>query len=215
MLVTFEHDMLVPEDGLIKLLDTPAPVVYGLYMLRHGAYCVNAFLHIENSPNPHKSMTYLPRAYKEAEKRGWARVSGVGMGFTLFRRKVLEMFDFRASGDSYPPDWAISVDCTKYGIKQICRFDVKCGHIETNGLTVYPTYESEAGMVKVKILKQFFSGELYKPGQITFIPADKIDDFFRAGYIEVLSGPDMPAVKILNKPDVEFTKKVKRTRSKK
>lgn len=212
-LITFEHDMLVPKDGIKKLLEVPAEkaqVVYGLYMLRHGAYCVNAFLHIEGSPNPHKSMTYLPRAFKQAEQRGWAQVSGVGMGFTLFRRKVLKRFAFRASGDSYPPDWAISVDCTKHGFRQICRFDLKCGHIDSNCLVVYPTAtQGEVHMAKVKIMKQFVSGELYLPGQVVDIPLEKLDDFIRAGYVQVMSEPDIPAVKIMRKPDKKTSKAVK------
>lgn len=208
-LVTFEHDMIVPKDGLIKLLATDAPIVYGLYMLRHGAYCVNAFLYIDDSPNIQKSMTYTPRRYAMAERRGWARVSGVGMGFTLFRRQVLEMLDFRASGNSYPPDWAIAVDSTKFGLKQICRFDVKCGHIESNGLPIYPTIEGMEQMTKVKILKQFVYGQLFTPGMITKVPSDKVDDFMRAGYIEILSEPDEPAVKIVRKPDKRSTKTIK------
>ena len=208
-LVTFEHDMIVPKDGLIKLLHTDAPIVYGLYMLRHGAYCVNAFLYIDQSPNLHKSMTYTPRRYAAAERRGWARVTGVGMGFTLFRRGVLEMFDFRASGTSYPPDWAIAVDSTKYGLKQVCRFDVKCGHIESNGLPIYPTKEGMEQMTKVKILQRFVHGEVYEKGMITNVPSEKVDDFYRAGFVEILSEPDKPSVKILNKPDAKSTKAIK------
>lgn len=142
--VTFEHDMIVPEDGLVKLLETPAPVVYGLYRLRHGAQCVNAF---SGGLDIYKSMTYMPNEYEAADQRGWAQVSGIGMGFTLFRREVLERFDFRRSGDNYAPDWAIAEDCIKYDIKQVCRFDVKCGHIENHGLVLYPD-ERELRMVR-------------------------------------------------------------------
>ncbi len=208
-LVTFEHDMLVPKDGLIKLLEVPVPIVYGLYMLRHGAYCVNAFLYIQDSPNLQKSMTYTPKRYALAEAKGWARVSGVGMGFTLFRREVLERFNFRASGSSYPPDWAIAVDCTKYGMKQICRFVVKCGHIEKNGLTLYPRRDGLDSMTRVKILQRFVYGQMFEPGAIVNVPSEKVDDFFRAGYIEILGDPDTPAVKIVRKPDKKSTKAIK------
>lgn len=208
-LVTFEHDMLVPRDGLIKLLEVNAPIVYGLYMLRHGAYCVNAFQYIDDSPNIHKSLTYSKQRYAKAESRGWARVTGVGMGFTLFRREVMELFNFRPSGSSYPPDWAIAVDATKYGMKQICRFDVKCGHIEKNGLPIYPTKEGYEAMTRVKILKHFVSGEIFEPGMIVHVPTEKVDDFFRAGYIEILSESDAPAVKIVKKPSKTSTKAIK------
>ena len=208
-LVTFEHDMLVPEDGLIKLWATSAQIVYGLYMLRHGAYCVNAFKYIEDSPNMHKSLTYLPREYEKAIQQGWARVTGVGMGFTLFRRWILEKFDFRPSGNSFPPDWAIAVDSTKAGIKQICRFDVRCGHIETNGVAVYPQRKGDEVMVKCKILKQFVSGDIYLPGQVVDIPLEKVQEFVRAGYLYIIEEPDMPAIKIVNKPDKKSTLAVK------
>ena len=208
-LVTFEHDMLVPRDGLIKLLEVNAPIVYGLYMLRHGAYCVNAFQYIDESPNIQKSLTYSKQRYAKAESRGWARVTGVGMGFTLFRRGVMELFNFRPSGNSYPPDWAIAVDATKYGMKQICRFDVKCGHIEKNGLPIYPTKEGFEAMTRVKILKHFVNGEIFEPGMIVNVPTEKVDDFFRAGYIEILGESDAPAVKIVKKPSKTSTKAIK------
>lgn len=209
-LVTFEHDMIVPEDGLIKLWEVDCPIVYGLYMLRHGAYCVNAFRYIKDSPNIHKSLTYLPREYNKAMKNGWARVTGVGMGFTVFRKAVLSRFDFRPSGESYPPDWAMAVDSTKAGMKQICRFDVLCGHIESNGLTVYPQRKGEnLVMAKCKILKQFVSGDVYLPGQVADIPAEKVDDFVRAGYLYIIQDPDVPAVKIVNKPTKKSTVAVK------
>lgn len=209
-LITFEHDMIVPANGLIKLLEVDAPIVYGLYMLRHGAYCVNAFLYIESQPSMSKSFTYLPKLYAKAERDGMARVTGVGMGFTLFRRKVLELFNFRATEKSYPPDWAIAYDSAKYGLKQICRFDVKCGHIGTDGRAIYPRLAGYENMAEVKVLQQFYYKQPYKPGTIAKVPDEKLDDFLRAGFVELISFPEeAPAVKIMNKPSQKSTKAIK------
>ena len=199
MLVTFEHDMIVPKDGLIKMLQKDAPVVYGVYMLRHKAHCVNAFFHVTKSANLQKSMTYRPGEYKAAIKRGWARVTGVGFGFTLIKRAILEEISFHPTDENYAPDWGFAVDATRADIKQIARFDVLCGHIDTDGTILWPHKEGYKSMTKVKILKQFVSGRLYTPGQIADIDDEKIDDFYRAGYIEIMENK-APAVKIANKP---------------
>lgn len=209
-LVTFEHDMLVPKDGLVKLLEVDAPIVYGLYMLRHGAHCVNAFLYIEKNPSFSRSFTYLPKLYAKAERDGMARVTGVGMGFTLFRRKVLELFNFRATEKSYPPDWAIAYDSAKYGLKQICRFDVKCGHIGTDGRAIYPRLAGYENMAEVKVLQQFYYKQPYKPGTIAKVPDEKLDDFLRAGFVELISFPEeAPAVKITNRPTKKSSNAIK------
>lgn len=208
-LVTYEHDMIVPKDGLVKLLDVDAPVVYGLYMLRHGAYCVSAFIKVEGNPSFRRSYTYYPRRYAIAEKEGVAEVGGVGMGFTLFRREALARFKFRQTGNSYAPDWGFALDCSLGGVKQMCRFDVKCGHIEQNGLTIYPTQEGYSNMVRVKILKRLVYGQIYEEGTIANVPGDKVDDWKRAGYIQILSEPDTPAVKIVRKPSKATTKTIK------
>jgi hypothetical protein len=64
-------------------------------------------------------------------------------------------------------------------------------------------------MTRVKILKQFVYQQLYEPGMIVNVPKEKVDDFFRAGYIEILGEPDAPAVKIVRKPDKRSTKAIK------
>jgi hypothetical protein len=208
-LVTYEHDMIVPPDGLAKLLEVDVPVVYGLYMLRHGAYCVNAFIKVEGNPNFRRSLTYYPNRFALAEKRGITEVGGVGMGFTLFRRSALERYNFHATGKSYAPDWGFALDCSLGGVKQMCRFDVRCGHIEDNGLIVYPSKEGIGDMVRVKILRRLVYGQIYEEGTICRVPADKVDDFLRAGYIQILGEPDTTAVKIVNKPSEKSTKAIK------
>lgn len=208
-LVTYEHDMIVPKDGLAKLLEINAPVVYGLYMLRHGAYCVNAFIKVDGNPSFRRSYTYYPRRHATADKEGVAEVGGVGMGFTLFRREALERFKFRKTGNSYAPDWGFALDCSLGGVKQMGRFDVKCGHIEEDGRVVYPSREGHSDMVRVKILKRLVYGQIYEKDTIANVPVDKVDDWLRAGYIQILGEPDGPSVKIVNKPSEASTKAIK------
>jgi hypothetical protein len=64
---------------------------------------------------------------------------------------------------------------------------------------LWPHKEGSTPMAKVKILKQFVSGRMYIPGQITDIEEEKLDDFLRAGYIQLLNEEE-PKVKIVNKP---------------
>lgn len=189
-LVTFEHDMIVPADGLIKLFDTPADVVYGLYMLRHGGEVVNAMRYVRNAPHLDSSLSLYPDIYIKAAKQGWIECSGVGFGFTLIRRNVLEMFEFHATdGNSYPPDWGLAADCQKAGIKSICRFDVQCGHIDPDMGTLWP--EERANVYKNVKALQFvvidgFDGHsiTMKPGEKYQIPARRFTDLKRAGMVE-------------------------------
>lgn len=198
-LLIFEHDMLVPEDGLIKLWEIDVPVAYGLYMLRHGAKCVNAFTMIDDSPNIGKSVSFKKSVFLAALRKKIVRVSGVGFGFTLIKREVLEKVPFRQTDQNFAPDWGFAVDCTKKKIKQYCRFDVICGHIEQDGVILFPK-EDKVNVTKVKILKQFVSGKLYRPGEIAEIEDEKLDDFIRAGYIHILGVPERIAAKIMTKP---------------
>lgn len=200
-LCTFEHDMIVPEDGLIKLWNTPADMVYGLYLLRHGAYVVNAFQKMENTPNIGQSLSFYPKQYQKAEEDGFAVVSGCGMGFTLIRRPVLERFQLRKWEMNDPPDWALAHDCQAAGILQIARFDVKCGHINDEGRIIWPG-KVPSMMVKVKVL-QHFVGDIGHGGQ-TFEVGDEADgmpdmalEYVRAGFMVFLE--DFPQVKTLKK----------------
>jgi hypothetical protein len=200
-LCTFEHDMIVPEDGLIKLWDTPADMVYGLYLLRHGAYVVNAFQKMEHTPNIGQSLSFYPKLYQKAEEDGFAVVSGCGMGFTLIRRPVLERFQLRKWETNEPPDWALAHDCQAAGILQIVRFDVKCGHIDDEGRILRPGKEPNM-LVKVKVL-QHFVGDIGHGSQV-FEVGDEVEgmpdlalEFVRAGFMVFIE--DFPQVKVLKK----------------
>lgn len=131
-MLTVEHDMVIPADALQKLYDTDAPVVYGVYMLRHGTPTLNAWQYI-NTRNLGMSLSLYPAEVKAAWKRGWAEVCGVGWGCTLIRREVLERINIRQNAVDDAGDLAFATDCLRAGFRQIARFDVPCGHYDHNG----------------------------------------------------------------------------------
>ena len=47
-LLTIEHDQIVPEDALVKMLEVRGDVVYGVYALRRGAPILNIAVPTEN-----------------------------------------------------------------------------------------------------------------------------------------------------------------------
>lgn len=201
-LLTIEHDMIVPPDALTKLWDTDAQVVYGLYAFRHRWYVINA-MQYTGAPTVGDSLSGKPREMEAAEKRGWAEVSGIGFGCTLLRREALEQFDFHASGENYSPDRGFAQDCVRAGVKQIARFDVKCGHIDAeNGRVLWPG-KGVTHTVKCKILVNFI-GSIPGRGSVRFTAGETVDlpdyeagEYARAAFLEIL---DKPAIKIVNKP---------------
>lgn len=202
-LLTVEHDMLIPEDALIKLWKSKGDVVYGLYVLRHGAGVVNCMRHIEGSPNIDSSLSLYPKDYHRADRHGWVRCSGVGMGCTLIRRNALEAIPFRQADEgSYAPDWMLSTDCVRQKFLQICRFDVKCGHID-NGIDIWPGGKNTMSGVRVKIITDFVgiidgrSTPLHA-GQVIEADMEAAREYERAGFLSILD--DGPAtVKIIHK----------------
>ncbi|MDD4488666.1 MAG: hypothetical protein PHD34_08330, partial [Methanothrix soehngenii] len=86
----------------------------------------------------------------------------------------------------------------------------KCGHIGTDGRAIYPRLAGYENMAEVKVLQQFYYKQPYKPGTIAKVPDEKLDDFLRAGFVELISFPEeAPAVKIMNKPSQKSTKAIK------
>jgi hypothetical protein len=127
-MVTVEHDMTLPPHAIERLCDTPAPVVYGTYLLRHGEPVLNAWRY-EGTSGLGMSLERYPlelRAYREA---GVGRVSGCGFGCTLIRRAALEAIPFRQDGSDHAPDMPFALDCVRKEVLQLARFDVRCGHI--------------------------------------------------------------------------------------
>ena len=200
-LCTFENDMIVPLDGLQCLWDTPADVVYGIYLLRHGAWVINAFRHMPNAINIGESMSFYPDEYENAEKAEIVEVSGCGMGFTLIRRYVLERFQLRDWEGNYPPDWALACDCQAGGVKQVARFDVRCGHIDDSGVILWPGKEPKMTLKVLAI--QSFVGDIGKGNQ-PFIAGQEYEgypdlelEYVRAGFMQFIE--EFPMVQAVHK----------------
>src|SRR5512139_1695515 len=83
-LLTIEHDNVLPDpDAVQRLSDTPGDVVYAPYMLRHGKPALNTWQYIGDR-NLGMSLSHYPRELRNARRSIVWRVSGAGMGCTLF-----------------------------------------------------------------------------------------------------------------------------------
>ena len=216
-----EHDMIIPEDALVKMLATDADVVYGLYLFRQGKPLLNAARAV-NSKWPDMSLTNFPEIVKKAREQGWIEVSGFGFGCTLIRRKVLETFEMRRNEvvGSPCPDMPFAADCMRNGFKQVCRFDVICGHIKPNGDILIPFERGEtmsetmSETIKIYVMRSFnanIDGKSvpYKEGAIAEMPVEYANDYRRCGFITFA---EEPAVKIANKPQAKAVKTVKKAK---
>jgi len=217
-LFIIEHDMIIPGDAMVKMLATDADVVYGLYLFRCFKPILNACRYV-NSKWPDMSLSNFPEIVKKAKEQGWIEVSGGGFGCILIRRKVLETFDMRRNepAGSPCPDMPFAADCLKHGFKQICRFDVICGHIKPNGDILIPFEKDEimsetmSESIKIYVIRNFVANidgksVPYKEGAIAEMPVEYANDYRRCGFITYA---EEPAVKIINKPKVKATKTVK------
>jgi len=213
-LFTVEHDMIVPENALVKMLDTKADVIYGLYCFRHITPMLNA-LRAVSSDWPDMSMSFFPEYIKKGKRRGWIECSGSGMGCTLIYRRVLEKLDFHRAKSGHPvPDMPLAADCLQNGFKQVCRFDVPCGHIKRDGSVLWPFKNGGGTMENIKIyVYRTFNASVagqtrhFEEGENTEIPENCAGEFVRAGFIGII--PDKPAVKIVKKPRAKTKKAVK------
>lgn len=129
-----ESDTVPPLDGLEKLLAIDAPVVGGLYALRHGTPVPNTQRWGETLRGIGGSMDW------SEVKASWGKVvrtSGVCMGCVVIDRTVLWGFDFM-TGKTSPPDGPFMEYCFHNGIKQMADLSVVCQHIEPNGNVLDP-----------------------------------------------------------------------------
>lgn len=187
-LLTVEHDMLLPANAIQTMYYTDAPVVYGVYMLRHGTKTLSAWQYV-NTTNLGMSLSLYPFEVKKAREQGWLRVCGVGWGCTLIRREVLERIAIReVDGDA--GDLAFARDCLQLGFEAIARFDVPCGHIEPDGNVLDP-FKDWGGIVSrvyaltnVNVNVGGNSVPLKKDHYFT-LPPDVANDLVRAGYVRI------------------------------
>lgn len=125
-LLCAEYDMIVPADGLKRLAALDADIAYGLYCFRHGGRREwSAYTELTV-----KSGTSLSKQPNEA-RRLWGSamdVAGIGQGFTLIKRHVLEAMPFR-NWPGVCSDWALAIDAGRTGLTQVCDLGAVCGHM--------------------------------------------------------------------------------------
>jgi hypothetical protein len=194
-LLTVEHDMIIPPDTVEKLMSTPAPVVYGLYMLRHGTHTLNAWRY-EGDRNLGMSLSLYPQEVKAARRRGWVRVCGVGWGCTLIRREVLERFQIHANDVSDAGDITFAAECLRARIEQIARFDVPCGHIDDDGTILDPFGEGGivARAIALKDVNVQVDGQskALRTGRYYTLPLTLAGELVRAGYVRITNDAEDP-----------------------
>lgn len=186
-LLTVEDDMVIPANAMQTLYETNAPVVYGVYMLRHGTYTLNTWQYINNHALG-MSLSLYPKELKAYIKQGWGQVCGVGWGCTLIRRHVLEQIEIR-SDSTDAGDLAFARSCLGLGIKQIARFDVPCGHITPEGEILEP-YKNGGIVSRVYCLQPVVVDVVGKSvpmraGTYYSVPPDVANALARAGYVRI------------------------------
>lgn len=189
--LTFEHDMTMPADGVQRLWETMertgAGVVYGVYMLRHGSWVLNAWEYIGDH-GLGESLSLDPVKLATARAAGVARVCGVGWGCTLIRRDVVARFPLRDDGGA--GDVPFAYDCVFGGVMAVADFGVACDHFD-GGLRLRAFGGAMNGYVKVAALqdvvvldgresRRLVAGNEYEVGRVL------ANDLVRAGYVEVI-----------------------------
>ena len=193
-LLTVEHDMVIPPDAVDKLVATPAPVVYGAYLLRHDGV-LNAWQYI-GPQGMGMSLDRYPDELGRYQKEGVGRVSGVGFGCTLIRRQVLERVPFRADSANHAPDMPFAFDCNRLGLTQLARFDVKCGHWHEGTIMEIGQH---GPTVTVKVLQSVNvlvngSGVALYEGTKVELPTEQAQQLAGLGYVELAGEAQAPAV---------------------
>lgn len=131
-----ESDTIPPKDALGKLLEIDAPIVTGLYALRHGEPVPN-LLSYGRSPEIGSAMKWEQIAYAIENNLTQILVSGGSMGCLLIRKPVLEKFQF-VLHEARAPDVPLMEFCWKSNFIQVARLDVMCGHKKPSGVILQP-----------------------------------------------------------------------------
>lgn len=204
-LLTVEHDMILPSNAVEKLYRTDAPVVYGVYMLRHGTPTLNAWRY-EGSRNLGMSLSLYPDEVRAAMRRGWVEVCGTGWGCTLIRREVLERLQIHSNNESDAGDITFSTECIRTGIKQIARFDVLCGHILPDGRVL--RVGDKMGVVARVLAQENVTVNVegstvaMKKGRYYSIPYELGYELQRAGFVQITNEGTEREIATLT-PDLE------------
>lgn len=199
-LLMVEHDMDIPPNAAQAMWDTPAPVVYAPYLLRHGSNVLSLWQWTDGR-NLGMSLSLYPAALAALRKKGVGPVCGVGFGCTLARREVVAKIAFRGPDDQ-APDLPFALDCIRAGIKPLGRFDLECGHFHA-GNWLWPWRQPEGDIVQRIYMLQNVTvtvdgdSKPLKRGRYYSLPASVREDLIRAGYATHLTEPT------LTSPDLE------------
>ena len=188
-LLTVEHDMTIPPHAVRVLCDTPAPVVYGTYLLRQDSV-LNAWQYIGTAGlGMSLGRPQYAAELQRYQRDGIGRVSGCGFGCTLIRRSVLETIPFRQDSADHAPDMPFALDCVRKEIVQLARFDVRCGHIHREtileieskgtGTTVTVTCIQSVNVIAEGGGMPLVEGETYE------MAPDKAQELASLGYVKV------------------------------
>lgn len=215
-LFTVEHDMIIPKDALVKLLEVDAGVAYGVYRFRQNPAVLNVYRPVGKKARwPNRSLDYFPELRERARRAVITECSGLGFGCTLIKREVLEQVEMRRfeAGGHPSPDMQFAADCMRLGIVMKAHFGVPCGHIKPDGSILWPDERGEElNNVKVYIHRPFrytLDGRSlrFKEGETYDFPEEEALEKSRAGFLSIIE--DKPAVKVVVKPKKRATKAVK------
>lgn len=206
-LFTVEHDMIIPEDALVKLLEVDAGVAYGVYRFRQKLAVLNVYRKVGGKARfPNKSLDFFPDLLKKARQDKVVECSGLGFGCTLIKRDVLEKVEMRRFelGGHPSPDMQFAADCMRLGIVMKAHFGVPCGHIKPDGSILWPDERGDKlNNVKVYIYRPFrytLNGRSirFEEGETYDFPEEEALEKARAGFLSIVK--ESPAVKVVNKP---------------
>lgn len=141
-MLVIESDIVPPADALQKLAALDADCAYGVYTFRGGQNIINVWERYPGNPrNEGESLSIHPQKLAEARRRGVVRMSGGGLGCVLIKRHVLEATPFRL-GDGLRGgfcDTYFNRDVMRQGLMQMADMSVECGHVDTDGVTLWPS----------------------------------------------------------------------------
>lgn len=193
-MMTVEHDMMIPSDALQRLYETSADVVYGVYLLRHKSYTLNAYRY-EGPTNIGMSLMHYPTELALAKDAGVWEVSGVAFGCTLIRRNVLERYSFDVNPRHRYPDMDFAEWCVRNGVRQLARLDVECLHYCPEDGRWLEIGKHEMGqLVKVRALQSVTAYVVdrnvrMEQGNEYEVSVKGVNDLQRAGFVELVEVP--------------------------
>ena len=138
-----ESDTIPPKDALRKLLEVPAPVVSGLYGLRHGEPVPNLMRGGNEMRMPDVGSA-LKWQEIYSQKENVIQVSGGCMGCLLIETEILRDFSFMMEYRG-APDVPLMQYLWRSKIQQMARLDVQCGHKKPNGEIIWPDRNNTQG----------------------------------------------------------------------